>query len=251
MGFMNAIKSLFAGSDDATRRDSRTYVVDGARLVDEKTGRRMAPREQVQLLNALARVAKQEGLQMQVVLESDKRLREVDEQDEFNGIGVYFAPDTDALVALAMKLCRKGHNSVLVSSGVTMESRATEAGLTVLCSGTFRKAFLSNGLGGNGGGYGGNGNRGGRNGDRRGGRDRHRDRGDRDRGPRHGGNGGPHGGPRGPQSAEGSGGAASVPSAEGAPAAMDGAAPEAASQPQPAPQGNAANPVNQLIDLVD
>ena len=189
MSFMDAIKSLFAPAGGSARRNTRTYLVDVARLMDEKTGRRMAPREQVQMLNALARVAKQEGLTIQAVFESDRPLREVEHGGEFNGVKVFYAPDNEQLVALALKLCRS-ESCTLVSSGVTMESRATEAGIPVLCSSTFRKAFLQGGLpggdrgdrGGERGGNGGDERRGNR--DRRGGRDRRRDRGDR------GGNGG-------------------------------------------------------------
>lgn len=219
MGFMNAIKSLFSSSDDSGAKGSRTYVVDGGRLMDEKTGRRMSPREQVQLLNALARVAKQENLDIQVVLESDKRLREVDEADQYNGIGVHFAKDSDELVDTAMRLCRKGRNGVMVSSAPNLESKAMQAGFTVLCSATFRKAFLAGGIGG------GNGGRGDR--DRRGnggGRDRDRRR---DRGGRRGGNGN-------------GGDAAQSPAAD----APKGDAPAEAAAPE-------ANPVSNLIDLVE
>lgn len=177
MGFMNAIKSLFAPAGGPDRKGSRTYVVDGARLLDEKTGRRLSPRDQVQMLNALARVAKQEGFEIQAVFESDRPLREVDHGGDYNGVKVFYAPDNEQLVALALKLCRDAGGSV-VSSGVTMESRAREAGIPVLCSGTFRKAFLQGGLpGGDRGDRGGEDRRSGR--DRRGGRDRRRDRGDR------------------------------------------------------------------------
>lgn len=175
MGFMNAIKSLFSPADGSSRR---TYVVDGARLVDEKTGRRMAPREQLQMLNALARISKQENFEIQVVFESDRALREVEDGGEFNGVGVHYAPDTEQLVAKALKLCRGG--GTLVSSGVTMESRATEAGITVVSSSTFRKVFLAGGLPGGGG------NRGDRS-DRRRGRAGRRDRDNRSsRGDRNG-----------------------------------------------------------------
>jgi len=83
-----------------------------------------------------------------VLLESDRALREVEDGGDYNGLKVYFAPDTEQLVAKALKLCRGG--GVLVSSGVTMESRATEAGITVVGSSTFRKAFLQGGLPGGG-----------------------------------------------------------------------------------------------------
>lgn len=178
MGFMNAIKSLFSPAGGSSRR---TYVVDGARLVDEKTGRRMAPREQIQMLNALARVAKQENFELQVVFESDRALREVEDGGDFNGITVHFAPDTEQLVAKALKLCRG--DGTLVSSGVMMESRATEAGITVVSSSTFRKVFLAGGVPGGGD----RGERGERS-DRRRGRDRRRDNRDNrgDRGDRNG-----------------------------------------------------------------
>ena len=149
MGFMDAIKSLFSPAGGSARRNPRAYIVDAARLVDEKTGRRLAPRDQVQILNALARVAKQENLDLQVVFESDRPLREVDHGGEYNGLKVFYAPDNEQLVAMALKLSRSA-DGALVSSGVTMESRATEAGIPVLCSSTFRKAFLQGGLPGGG-----------------------------------------------------------------------------------------------------
>ena len=238
MSFMDAIKSLFAPAGGPARRNTRTYLVDVARLVDEKTGRRMAPREQVQMLNALARVAKQEGLAIQAVFESDRALREVEHGGEFNGVKVYFAPDNEQLVALALKIC-KSAGCALVSSGVTMESRATEAGIPVLCSSTFRKAFLQGGRpggdrgerGGDRGDRGGDERRSGR--DRRGGRDRRRDRGDR------GGNGGGNRPAREEQP-----GQAGEASAE-APASAEGGG-EEAQAPQ---EDNRA--VRNLIDLVE
>lgn len=188
MGFMDAVKSLFTPGGSSAKRNPRAYVVDAARLVDEKTGRRLAPRDQVQMLNALGRVAKQENLEMQVVFEGDRPLREVEHGGEYNGVKVFYAPDNEQLVALALKLCRSV-NGALVSSGVTMESKATEAGIPVLCSSTFRKAFLQGGLPGGGGERRDRGNGEGDR-DRRRGRDRRRDRGDR------GGNGGGNRPPR-------------------------------------------------------
>lgn len=234
MSFMKTIKSFFAPASGSARRNTRTYVVDGARLVDEKTGRRMAPRDQVQMLNALSRVAKQEGLEIQAVFESDRPLREVEHGGEFNGVKVFFSPDNEQLVAMALKLC-KSSDGTLVSSGVTMESRATEAGIPVLCSSTFRKAFLQGGLP--------SGDRGERSGDRgdrggdRGGRDRRRDRGPRrDRGDRGG-----RGGNRPPRESEQ--GQPGEPSASSAPS--DGGGEES----QTPREDNRA--VRNLIDLVE
>ena len=242
MSFMDTIKSFFAPASGSARRNTRTYVVDGARLVDEKTGRRMAPRDQVQMLNALSRVAKQEGLEIQAVFESDRPLREVEHGGEFNGVKVFYAPDNEQLVAMALKMC-KNSGGALVSSGVTMESRATEAGIPVLCSSTFRKAFLQGGLpGGDRGDRGGDrGDRGGDRGDR-GGRDRRRDRGPRrDRGDRGGDRGGNGGGNRPPREEQ------SGPSGDSseAPASSEGGGEES----QAPREDNRA--VRNLIDLVE
>ena len=242
MSFMDTIKSFFAPASGNARRNTRTYVVDGARLVDEKTGRRMAPRDQVQMLNALSRVAKQEGLEIQAVFESDRPLREVEHGGEFNGVKVFYAPDNEQLVAMALKLC-KSNGGALVSSGVTMESRATEAGIPVLCSSTFRKAFLQGGMpggdrgerGGDRGDRGGDERRGSR--ERRGGRDRRRDRGDR--GGDRGGNGGGNRPPREEQP-----GQAGEASSE-APASSEGGGEES----QAPREDNSA--VRNLIDLVE
>ena len=235
MSFMNAIKSLFAPASSSARRNTRTYVVDVARLMDEKTGRRMAPREQVQMLNALSRVAKQEGLTILAVFESDRALREVEHGGEFNGVKVFFAPDNEQLVAMVLKLC-KSEGCAMVSSGVTMESRATEEGISVLCSSTFRKAFLQGGMpGGDRGDRGGDERRGSR--DRRGGRDRRRDRGDRgDRGGDRGGQGGNSGGQ--PESQEPAGESSEAPASEGG-----------SEEAQAPKEDNSA--VRNLIDLVE
>jgi hypothetical protein len=228
MSFMNAIKSLFTSTGGSARRNTRTYVVDGARLVDEKTGRRMAPRDQVQMLNALARVVEQEKLEIQAVFESDRPLREVEHGGDYKGVKVFFAPDNEQLVALALKLCRST-GGALVSSGVTMESRAQEAGITVLCSGTFRKAFLQGGLpGGDRGDRGDRGGPGGGDRNRRRDRDRRRDRGGR------GGGDAANRPPREEQPGE----------PAGSPAPAEGTA-----GPQPPKEDNSA--VRNLIDLVE
>ena len=157
---------------------------------------------------------------------------------EFNGVKVFYAPDNEQLVAMALKMC-KSAGGTLVSSGVTMESRATEAGIPVLCSSTFRKAFLQGGM--PGGDRGDRGDRGGderRSGrDRRGGRDRRRDRGDRgERGGQGGGQGGNRAEPAQPEAEGGAG---------EAPAAADGGGEES----QAPKEDNSA--VRNLIDLVE
>lgn len=145
MGLMNTIKSLFSSTGSASRKSNRSYVLDGARLVDEKGGRRLSPREQVQVLHALSRVVKQEGLDIRALFVSDRPLREADHGGVYQGVTVYYAPSAEELGSLALKLCKET-NGALVSSDAEVENRAREAGITVLNSGTFRKAFLAGGI---------------------------------------------------------------------------------------------------------
>ena len=153
MGIMSMIKGLFGvKSGSPVTREGKLYVVDGARLYDEKTGRRLGTQDQVRLLSALARTAKAEKLEMHVVLESEKPLREVDDKGTFNGVKVAFVKDSEELIETALKLCRKAKGAVLVTSGPNLESRAKELQLTILTSSTFRKAYLTGGLGGGNGG---------------------------------------------------------------------------------------------------
>ncbi|MGB4574495.1 MAG: hypothetical protein WBI79_05825, partial [Kiritimatiellia bacterium] len=145
---MDAIKSLFT-SNGSARQNTKVYIVDVARIPDEKTGRRLSPRDQLQMLNALARVAKQEEFEIHALIESERPLREVDSGGAYNGVTVHFAADTEELVAQALKLA-KSTGGALVSSGPTMESRGQEAGFAVISSSTFRKAFLPGNLLGGG-----------------------------------------------------------------------------------------------------
>lgn len=172
MKFMEKIKTLFGGT---TRRDPHTYVVDGARMLDERNGRRMGPRDQLQVLSMLDRVSQQEGIAIQAVMESDRPLREVDDGGEFGSVRVYFAPDGDALAKQMLKLCAKNKNYVLVGSGSQLERETLAQGITMMSASTFRRAFCQNG-GGRSGENGGERSRHGGGRDRDGGRRRNRNR---------------------------------------------------------------------------
>ena len=157
MGFLRAVKSFFGTSGDTSRR---VYVVDGTRLANEKSGRRLAPREQLEMIRALARVAKTEGMELHVLFDSDRPLREVEDGGDYQGVTVHFADGAESLLAKALKQCRG--QGTLVSAGEAAEKAAADAGVTIVSSGTFRKAFLAAG--------------GGDTGDRRRGKDRRRGR---------------------------------------------------------------------------
>ncbi|MBQ9345355.1 MAG: hypothetical protein IJT88_09110 [Kiritimatiellae bacterium] len=246
MGFMTAIKSMFGGATSGMHNGKKAFFVDSARLNDEKTGRRLMPRDQIALLNALARIHEEEGFDIAAIFEAERPLREVDNGGDYHGVTVYFAADSETLIADALRLAKKG-NYTLVTSGPSLESKAVEAKLPLFSSATFRKAFLANLVLG---------------GDRRRHHDRDRDRGD-DRGPRadrpqrsgrhrrgarHGGGSGAPGGAM--PAANGGADVMGQPSANDMPAA--GASGEPASAPgAAAPTPAVSASVRNLIDLVE
>jgi hypothetical protein len=219
MGLINIIKKVFGGGNAPAGRDKHIYVVDGARMLDERNGRRLGPRDQLQVLNMLDRVSQQEGFAIQAVLESERPLREVDDGGEFGHVRVYFAKDSEALAEKMLELCGKGKDYVLVGTGSRLELDAAKAGISMMSVSTFRRAF-------------GQGNDGGR-------------RGGGDRGERRNGNGGRrrHRGGRGRNG--GRGGQTANPAGADVPQAQDGAS------AAPAASAPASAEVNKLIDLVD
>lgn len=230
MGIFDKVKAMF-GVGGSGRGASKSFLVDAGRLLDEKTGRRLSPREQLALLGALGRLAKQEEFEVAVLFESDRPLREAEEGAEYQGVTVYYAESSDELIEKALKLSKKG-GRVLVTCGPNLESRATEAKVPLLSCSTFRKAFLQGFAIKDGGGEG----HGGRRGEGRRGHDRRRDRG-RGRGGKGGGGG--NGGASAPESAP----------AEGAQAPSGGG--EGGGESGGGSSGGGDAAVRNLIDLVE
>lgn len=222
MGLFGKLMGLFGGNGNG-KSGVKSFLVDAARLQDEKTGRKLSPRDQLQLLGALSKIQKQEGFRMAVIFESDRPLREVENGGEYQGVTTYYAETAEELIETALKLAKKQGYTV-VTSGPSLESKVTEAKLPILSSATFRKAFLQ-GFSFRGG-------------DDRGRHDRRNGGGERRRGDRR-----RHGGGNGERRGGRSGGNAA---GEGASEAGAGADAAPASAPAPA-DGDVRN----LIDLVE
>jgi hypothetical protein len=226
MGIFDKVKAIF-GAGGSGRGAAKSFLVDGGRLFDEKTGRRLSPREQLALLGALGRMAKLEEFEVAVIFESDRPLREAEEGADYQGVTVHYAESSDELIEKALKLAKKS-GRVLVTCGPNLESRATESKVPLLSCATFRKAFLQGFAVKDGGGEGHGGRRDGRRGhDRR--------RGDRGRGGRRGGGGNSGGADNGGAAQEGAQSAEGTPAPEGGNGGGSG--------------GDAA--VRNLIDLVE
>ncbi len=146
MSLMDTIRALFTPRD-SRQPATRTLVVDAARLSEHRGGARLSPREQLQVLQQLARYAKQEGLNLHAAFEG-RSLREVDSGAVYNGVTVHFAENATALEALLLnltrKLSRRGSAS-LVTGDKNTEAQALKAGLNTLRAVTLRRAMSGGG----------------------------------------------------------------------------------------------------------
>ena len=102
------------GADLAPRLTARGYTVFV--LTYRLPGEGWAARSDVplQMLNALARVAKQEEFEIHALIESERPLREVDSGGAYNGVTVHFAADTEELVAQALKLAKSTSDQLVL-----------------------------------------------------------------------------------------------------------------------------------------
>lgn len=141
MGLFQSIKNIFAGGSTASAAKKRVYVVDGARILSDRRGGRLTPRDQLHILKILDDTAKAEGFSIQTVLESERPLREVDDGGEFGSVRVYFARTGAKVHEQMMELVRQAKSGVLVGCGPELELQAAKSGLQVMNPNTFRRAF--------------------------------------------------------------------------------------------------------------
>jgi hypothetical protein len=159
-------------------------VVDTAAVLKTKGVRgRAAPRQQLQLLRSLSRIAQRENLKVTAVLVGAP-LDKAAHNKVFDNVRVRYAKSEEVLDKELIKSLRQaGSAGVLVTEDVALETRVIRSGGITLRVSTFRK-LLDDGNEQNensgGGNYNNNSNRPQRN-DRR---DRDRGGRDRDRGPR-------------------------------------------------------------------
>lgn len=226
MSLFDSIRSLFSGG--ARPRGKRLYIIDAAPLHGSGGNDRLSPRDQIQVLQQLARMADKENINIQAVFEG-RALREVAHGGTYSGVTVFFADKAPALQDLVVSLFKKGsrgYDVTVITGHRQLEQRVAAAGGLTMRPSTLRKAME------NGGGGGGGGDRGDRGPSQRRRRSRQRG-GDRDRRPHRP----PPAQQQPTESAE----------AEPAEAPQAPAAQPSSSAPEPA---KADNGVSDLIDLV-
>ncbi|RKX32432.1 MAG: hypothetical protein DRP22_02295 [Verrucomicrobia bacterium] len=123
-----------------------TYIVDGSDLNQElRSRRRMAPREQLALLDRVSRFARRENIKLVVVFES-RPLRKVPQGAEYRDVAVYYAGMRDNLADTILNLMHKlrGRTEVtVVTSNNQLEDRIRQSGGRIMRCSTFRKALES------------------------------------------------------------------------------------------------------------
>lgn len=151
MGFLDIIRSLFSGG--ARPGGKRLYIIDAAQLYGSGGNDRLSPRDQIQVLQQLARFADKENINVQAAFEG-RALREVAHGGSFSGVTVFFADKTPALHDLVVSLFRKGSRGsrvvTVITGNRTLEQRVASAGGQTMRPSTLRRA-MENGGGGGGG----------------------------------------------------------------------------------------------------
>jgi len=120
------------------------YIVAGGDLNQElRARRRMAPREQLALLDRISRFARRENIKLFVVFES-RPLRKVPHGAEYRQIGVFYSEGrnrlADTIVGLFQRL-RRSTDVTVVTSDDQLEARIRRSGGKIMRSSTFRKAL--------------------------------------------------------------------------------------------------------------
>lgn len=172
MSLIDTIRSWFGGGGP-----TGVYLVDAAGL-SSQSGDRMGPRDQVQLLDRLARFAKHERVHICAVLDG-KPLREVDDGGEYKDVRVYFTKKEMSSSDLMLKLLKgrmRNATALVITADTAVEEQARNMGKSVMRGATLRRAMEAAGGPAAGGDRGGEGRsssqrrRGGRRSRRKGGR---------------------------------------------------------------------------------
>jgi hypothetical protein len=136
---MSWLSKLFGGGPGAAV--ANRMIVDGTRWAEGRGGDRQSPREQVMILQSIARFAKQEKIETQVVFEG-RPLREVSDDGDFSGIKVFFTEKQGSAGDLVLSRARSaGARALMVfTADPAIEQKAASMGCSVMHISTLRKA---------------------------------------------------------------------------------------------------------------
>lgn len=144
MSLLNMFGQLFGTGTVA--RESRVYIVDGTGM--EGGQKRQAPRNQLDILRRVSRFAQREKIKVHIAF-SGTELRQIGNGDEYEGVTVRFTGKDGTIDELVLQLFRQfGRRAslVLTSKRELEEAIHSKNGNTMRLE-TFRKALDENGEG--------------------------------------------------------------------------------------------------------
>ena len=145
MSLIQKISGIFGGDSAAGGHGNAVLIVDGTGLFDGKKGEKLSPRQQIDILQSMSRVNKNEEIEVEVVFEG-KPLRKVEHGGNFDDVTVFFSEDGSKVSDFIARQARNhgGSKPVTVVTGDTsLEEAIVKSGQTTLRPQTFRKAFGS------------------------------------------------------------------------------------------------------------
>ena len=142
-GFLRAIRGGGSAAAPASPSD-QILVVDAQTLAAmRRNSPRVSPRDQVDALNELVRMAKREGVTLVAVLEGEP-LREVANGGTYQGLLVYYSPtsaDIPATMVRVYKEQSRRKRTVVICGDRNTENAARAAGAECMRLSTFRRGF--------------------------------------------------------------------------------------------------------------
>lgn len=143
------LRKLFAprrtSSPENAGSTRSTVLVDGASLIDSSgDGRMIRPRDKVFILKRLAAFVEKEEISLTAVLPAPP-LREAGDGEQYRGVTVRYAADSENLGVIAKVLKKIGSRAkpVVITANREIEDRMAALGVPTMSPSTFKKAVES------------------------------------------------------------------------------------------------------------
>lgn len=131
-------------TDKVADPSNQILVVDAQSMAaSRRYSPRVSPRDQVDVLEELARIVKREGVTIVAVLEGDP-LREVANGGMYQGVEVFFSPGSAEHTENVIRIYKaksRGKRAILISGDRDMDAAARAAGAAYMRLSTFRRGF--------------------------------------------------------------------------------------------------------------
>lgn len=143
MTLFDAIRNLFSGGE----KSGKAYIVDASRLEETRKNKRLAPREQINILKKLSQLAAREELYIEALFEGNP-LRVAGDGQLFDSVRVFYTGKKMNRAQLVER--RVGKNArrrdvILITPDRELEDIAMKLGGQPMSPGTFRRMLDESG----------------------------------------------------------------------------------------------------------